>query len=51
MNLLEKKTVIQYIFVLFAHYRNKRFKNKLIFAKIIKTMFYQTLSEIKQNNI
>ena len=39
------------ISVLFAKYKNKRFKNKFIFAKIIKTMFYQTLPEIKQNNV
>ena len=27
------------------------FKNKFIFAKTIKTMLYQTLSEVKQNNL
>ena len=31
--------------------KNKLFKNKFIFAKTIKTMFYQTLSEVQQNNL
>ena len=39
------------LYVLFARYRNKHFKNKFIFTKIVKTMFHQTLSGMKENNI
>ena len=38
------------IYVLFAYYKNERFKNKFIFVKSIKGYFI-ILSEIKQNDI